>query len=363
MTLAPQQREIVRRQSDDLEGFEGGGNGQLREAAVEVASTRAAQEVQAAMVIAKKFRRDTIDAYNRILQSCRRRRLAEVAMYEYPRGGQTVTGASIRLAEELARNWGNIDSGLIELERREGESTVMAYCWDLETNSRETKIFTVRHWRDTKKGGYQLNDERDIYELIANHGARRKRACILSVIPHDIVEAAIEECEKTLTSSNAQAPLVDRIRSMITAFADYQVSQPMIEKLVGHKADVISEREVLRLRKIYQSIRDGMSTREKHFDVSASGEEGNELSQRLQAGRQQQTPSPAAPPTPPHARALPSPMLPQVAPLLKPPRQHRAGGVRPSRRPPRVPNPSRPVEKEVALLPPRRPRARGRASR
>lgn len=72
-------------------------------------------------------------------------------MYEYPRGGTKVTGPSIRLAEAMAQNWGNLDYGLIELEQKAGESQVMAYAWDLETNTRQTIVFSVPHIRATKR--------------------------------------------------------------------------------------------------------------------------------------------------------------------------------------------------------------------
>ena len=72
--------------------------------AMAIATTRAAQEVQAAMVIAKKFPRDAIQAEKRILDACKRKLLAENAMYVYPRGGTTIEGPSIRLAEVLAQN-------------------------------------------------------------------------------------------------------------------------------------------------------------------------------------------------------------------------------------------------------------------
>lgn len=55
-------------------------------------------------------------------------------MYQYLRGGTKVTGPSIRLAEVLAQNWGNLSFGVKELEQRDGESIAMAYTWDLETN-------------------------------------------------------------------------------------------------------------------------------------------------------------------------------------------------------------------------------------
>ena len=57
----------------------------VRNTQTEMLVSRQAQEVQAAMVIAKKFPRDEVDAYNRIMRACQRRKLAESAMYEYPR--------------------------------------------------------------------------------------------------------------------------------------------------------------------------------------------------------------------------------------------------------------------------------------
>lgn len=231
---------------------------------MDTATSRAAQEVQAAMVIAKKFPRDETAAFNRIMKACQRPGLAEVACYAYPRGGQTITGPSIRLAEALKMNWGNVDSGIIELEQKAGESIVMSYAWDLETNSKEVKIFTVKHERHTRTSVTALKDPRDIYELVANQGARRLRACILSVIPGDIVDAAVAKCEETL-KGDGKEPLADRARKMVTAFDALGVSQPMIETRLGHKVDAMIEQELVTLRKIYTSIKDGAAKREDFF--------------------------------------------------------------------------------------------------
>jgi hypothetical protein len=215
------------------------------------------------------------------MQACGRRRLAEESQYEYPRGGETVTGPSIRLAEALAQNWGNMDFGIVELEQRKGESTVMAYAWDLETNTRQTKIFNVPHTRHTRKGSYDLKDPRDVYELVANQGARRLRACILGVIPGDVVEAAVEKCNKTLSSAAGDKPLVDRVRTMLEAFSEQGVTQDMIEGKLRHKAATISEIELGRLRKIFASIRDGMSVREDHFDTMTNDPATGDLEERI----------------------------------------------------------------------------------
>ena len=84
----------------------------------EVAQSRQAQEVQGAIVMARKFPRDKTMAISRIMEDCSRKGLAQKAVYSYPRGGTTVTGPSIRLAETIARAWGNMDCGVVELERR-----------------------------------------------------------------------------------------------------------------------------------------------------------------------------------------------------------------------------------------------------
>lgn len=239
-----------------------------RSIGAELVASREAQEVQVAMVAAKRFPRDIYSAYNRIIQDCQRRTLAEKAMYEYPRGGQMVTGPSIHLARAMARSWGNLDSGFKVLEQSAKESTVMAYCWDLETNYRETKVFAVQHIRETKKGAYPLTDSRDIYELIANQAARRERACILSVIPGDVVDAAIGQCNATL-AGDAKMPLVDMVRALVKKFQEqYSVTAEMLEAYIGCKKEAFSQQSVVRLKNVYNTLRDGSASVEQYFDLS-----------------------------------------------------------------------------------------------
>lgn len=233
----------------------------------EMATSRQAQEVQAAMVVAKRFPRDETEAYSRIMKACKRRSLAESAVYEYRRGGQAVTGPSIRLAEVLAQNWGNLDFGMIELEQNNGESKVMAYCWDLETNVRQTKIFSVPHWRSTKSGGYALTDPRDIYELVANQGSRRVRSCILGVVPKDIVDEAVAECGRTLKSG--KEPISDRIRKMVSVFQEtFGVSKEALEKFAGCNTEAFTEQTLLSLGRVYTALKDGAAKREDYFEIA-----------------------------------------------------------------------------------------------
>jgi hypothetical protein len=270
---ATQHQEFGLARGDDSRASNGGGN-------MQIATTRSAQEVQAAMVVAKRFPRDEMAAFGRIMQSCKRKTLAEQALYAYPRGNTTVTGPSIRLAEAMAQSWGNIDFGIIELEQKNGESSVMAYAWDLETNTRQTKIFTIKHERHTRQGTKTLTDPRDIYELAANQGARRLRACILGIIPGDVIDQALDQCEKTLTGGN-QEPLVDRIRKMVTVFSEMGVTQEMLEKRMGHKVDASTEIELVNLRKIYKSLQDNMASVADFFDQSATKARTSDIGERI----------------------------------------------------------------------------------
>ena len=237
-------------------------------AMVEVEGQRAIQEVQAAMVIAKKFPRNQVEAMDRILQAFTRPTLAEGALYSYSKGGTDVSGPSIRSAEAIAQMWGNMQFGIRELEQRNGESTVEAFAWDIETNTRQVKVFQVPHTRYTRKGTYKLEDPREIYEMIANQGARRLRACILGIIPGDVIEAATRQAETTLATTADTSP--EAIKKMVEAFKGYGITKEMIEKRIQRRLDSMTPALMVQMKKIYASLRDGMSAAQDWFDMESS---------------------------------------------------------------------------------------------
>ena len=239
-------------------------------ATMDVEGQRAIAEVQSAVVMAKKFPRDQKQAYDRIILACQRPSLAESAIYSYARGGTDITGPSIRLAEAIAQAWGNIQFGIRELEQRHGESTVEAYAWDIESNTRQVKTFQVSHKRHTKKGTYDLTDPRDIYETVANNGARRLRACILGLIPGDIVDAAVAQCEATLTAKADTSP--EAMKKLVEAFKAFTVTKEQIEKRIQRTLDAITPAQVVGMRKIYNSLKDGMSSPSDWFEFEVATE-------------------------------------------------------------------------------------------
>lgn len=219
-------------------------------------------EIKGKMFLARQFPRDPEYSRQAAIAECKRKELAEHAMYEFPKGDGVVRGPSIRLVEVMARHWGNITCGVDEIDSKDGETTIKSYAWDLETNVSDSKTFTVKHERVVGKGDNKrtkkLTDERDIYEMVANKGARRKRACLLAVLPGWYVDAAVDACEKTLTQSLTDGQTLEEvIEKLVAAFSEFGIAPGQIEDKMGKKIANLSKNDVVKLRHLYSAIKDG----------------------------------------------------------------------------------------------------------
>jgi len=184
-----------------------------------------------------------------------------------------VTGQSIRLAEILAQKWMNLSIGIEIVSQNSDKTEARAYATDRENNFCVEQYFTVKHQRTTKKGVQRLTDERDIREMVANIGSRNLRGCILRVIPGDILEACVAQCKKTLESSDV--PVNEQIRRMVMAFDELGVKVEHLEKRLGHNLDATIPTEIVTLKGIYKSIKDGMAKREDFFEIASKTAESS----------------------------------------------------------------------------------------
>lgn len=233
-------------------------------------TVRTIEEVKAAIVVAQRFPRNEELAIEKIHKACQRTTLAETSLYYYERAGTPIEGPSIRLAEQIITHWGNVQYGVLEIstDSEKKETTYEAFAWDMENNVRVSKKFTVKHARFTKKGGLAwVDDPRDVYEIVMSHGARRLRSCILAIVPEDVVDSAVEACKKTLLKNATKEPKETRIKNMIEAFKLFGVTQAMIENKYGCKAEALSELLLVKLRSIFQSLKDGFSKPENFFEM------------------------------------------------------------------------------------------------
>lgn len=229
-------------------------------------TAREMARIQGEIFMAKKFPRDVMKALDKIEQECARPTLAKQAVYTYARGGSDIKGPSIRLAEAVARCWGNLRYGFEEVSSNGKESVVRAYAYDVENNQQAERIFTVKLGRYSKRGGFAMADDpRDQYEIVANNASRRVRACILQLIPGDIIDYAVQLCSDTIAKNFKVNE--DTINKLIKAFANYNVTEAMLEKFVQRRLIAMTADQYVRLQSIYTSLRDGIAKVEDFFEV------------------------------------------------------------------------------------------------
>ncbi|WP_233869554.1 hypothetical protein [Paraburkholderia adhaesiva] len=238
--------------------------------------SRELADLQINYLMAQRFPRDAVRAMDRILLAFTRNTLAEHSQYQYARGGEDIRGPSIKAMQEIGTLWSNLDMGWRERSRgRDGSgvpfSEMEAWCIDFEARSRKRVAWIVPHWRDrseTRGGGYVLHDERDVYELYANMAQRRLRECIKAIVPSDVVERAMEQADATLkaTADTSAAGMA----KMVEAFAPLGVTKDMIEQRIQRRLDAITASQVVNLKRVYVSLREGMSTPSEWFEVPAT---------------------------------------------------------------------------------------------
>ncbi|MGY0522796.1 hypothetical protein, partial [Pseudomonas aeruginosa] len=110
----------------------------------------------------------------------------------------------------------------------------------------------MRHIRDKKGGGQALTEERDIYELTANMGGRRLRSRLLAILPPDLVEAAVNQCRKTL-AGDTSLPIADRVRSMVDKFSQVGVTEKHLRAYLNKSLDEIIPEEIATLAGVFNS--------------------------------------------------------------------------------------------------------------
>lgn len=223
--------------------------------ATAIEQSRAVAEVQAAIVVAQQVPRSYDVARTEMQASCQMIRLAEQAFYSYPKGGKTVEGASVYLARELARCWGNVQYGISELRRDDvaGESEMQAWAWDVQRNTRSSQTFIVPHKRDGRNGVETLGSLRDVYENNTNQGARRLRQAIFSILPKWFTEEAEDICRATLAKGDGK-PLEERVGGAISAFDSMGVTKAQLETKLGRPSARWTGFDIAQLMVTHRSI-------------------------------------------------------------------------------------------------------------
>lgn len=249
---------------------------QAEHAAIQVAATAKA-EVESSFIIAQKAPRNQSQSRAEILDACKNRKFAEKVLYSKPvGGGKFITGASIRFAEEAIRAWGNVMIQHYTIYE-DGEKRIsMVKVIDLQKNLSYTKQMVIEKAVERKNsiGREVISDRLNSYKekvflvVATDDELRNKEAAMLSkeirnatlrIIPQDIVDEAIDTARLTLLADAAVDPQAEK-KKILDSFSNIGVKPIELEKYLKCKIDTISPAQIVDLRAVYTSIKDGQTT-------------------------------------------------------------------------------------------------------
>ena len=266
------------------------GSGLAQRASAGAASTARA-ELEAMCAMAMRLPRDENRALASMVSAAQRPLFAEAATYSFPRGkkqnadGQWVdnyvTGPSVNLARPVATYWGHIRFGFRIVDDDDDHCGLEGFAHDMQTGTFTTaparfkKLVQRKVGKgENRKTEWVRPDERDLRELVNKQGAILVRNCVLAIVPPDIVDRVLQECDKTLhdvESGKLKQSREDVVRNMVLGWADFGVGVDELEAHLGHALAQITPDELVRLRGMYRSIRDGNTKVADHFARESAG--------------------------------------------------------------------------------------------
>jgi len=304
----------------ELGGGEIATEGQL---ASDLAKAEQQGSIWMAAMMAKKFPRDEKVCEEKLSKVCELDEFAgniddlnkPSAYYTFPRGGQMISGPSIRMARELNRIWGNRRTGMVITHEDEEKLVIMGYSWDLENNQFESSQDVVRKLiqKRTDEGTqWKVPDERDLRELTNRRAAIVIRNCILTLHPRHVIDKAVQQCKETV-AGNSPEELFRRTQLMLDAFVKWGITSPQVERYLKKPLGSIVGNDLADLRGIYEAIRDGQLTPDDRNEMF--GKPAKEIPEGDRPPLSEEQMRPAADQTPSHSQPEPAKKQPPAKPI------------------------------------------------
>jgi len=193
---------------------------------------------------------------------------AEGCWYSLPRGGKTIEGPSIRLAEIVATCWGNLRIANRITGMDKTTITAQAVVHDLETN---VAIQTEVKRKIVDRHGKRYNE--DMITMTGNAGLSvAMRNAIFKVVPMAVFKNVIDEVRR-VGMGDARS-LADARHSALTFFAGKAIKKEQVMSLLNvNDIEDIGVEEVATLRGLITAINEGTTTLKEAFSEAVSEEE------------------------------------------------------------------------------------------
>lgn len=277
------------------------------EVAVIEASTRA--EIDMQVSTAKRYPRDVVRAESRMKSMVGRSpETASLCFYSIPRKEKNIEGPSIRMAEIVAINYGNMR--VMTRTPIVGETTVTVE-WaahDLESNystsgSVSNKILD--------RNGKRYNEDMINMNCLSVTSKARRNG-IFAIVPGTMVDALMEEAYRV--AAGGDRPIEAKREAAMRFFRNQGISEERILKALHCESiEQIDNAKIITLKGIATAIRDEQTTLDLAFpQVEIKDTDGHRMSMGKKKDKVEATPD-----TEPTKDAKKEPERPELLPSLK----------------------------------------------
>ncbi len=250
---------------------------EVRQTAAIAVAEQAKAEVQARYIMALQRPRDIDAVRTALLKDCKRPGFAATARYSVPRAGRSIVGPSIRFAESIMRNMGNLDTRHVVTHDDAEQRIVRVQVTDLEANltlSDDIVLSKTVERSTLKQGQVPISSrtnsqdvttylvaatEDDLRNKQAASISKSLRGLVLRLLPADILEEAMAQVVATKKDTDAKDPDAAR-KKIVDAFSSVNVTPSDLREFLGVEVGKASPADVEELREVYVAIKDGETT-------------------------------------------------------------------------------------------------------
>lgn len=218
-------------------------------------------------------------------QACLDEDTAAAMSYALPRGGKTLDGPSVRLAEIFASSWGNLrlDSHILEADAT--HVTAEAMCWDLEKN--------VAIRSQVKRPIVDKYGKRYSLDMITTTGNAAASVAFRNAVFRVIPRAYVDNIRrKALAVSLGNASNIVEMRTKaFEAFHRFGVTDAQILETLGKPSiENVDVDDIAKLRGYFTSIKDegvDWTTIFKPVESSTERKRKADLTAKIKAAKQE----------------------------------------------------------------------------
>lgn len=157
--------------------------------------------------------------------------VAESCSYALPRGGKTIEGASVRLAEIACAAYGNIRSGARVIDNDGKTITAQGFCHDLETNNSVTvevkRSIQQNEYQNGQRTGRMVSMNSDMQVVTGNAAcAIAFRNAVFKVIPSALIQEVYDRAKDVAKGTEETLP--KRRDKAVKYFTDLRVTEKQL---------------------------------------------------------------------------------------------------------------------------------------